>query len=88
MAHVPEADLSQALKEASDLVRVGSRYTHFKNPHVTYIVIGHGILEATEEVAIIYQAQYGDNITFIRSLSSWLEEAEQEGHRVPRFASA
>ena len=88
MAHVPEASLNKALKDAADLVRVGSRYTHFKNPHVTYIVIGHGILEATEEVAVIYQAQHGDNITFIRSLSSWLKEAEHEGQRVPRFASA
>lgn len=86
MEHKPEASLNSALKEASDLVRVGSRYTHFKNPHVTYIVIGHGILEATEEVAVIYQSQHGDNITFIRPLTSWLEEVDHDGKRVPRFA--
>lgn len=86
MEHVPTFVLQKGLKEAGAVVHVGARYTHFKTPDSEYIVTGLGILEATEEVAVIYQAQQGDTVTFIRPFSSWIETVEHEGSTVPRFS--
>jgi hypothetical protein len=86
MEHIPVTELQKALTKAQEIVHIGSRYTHFKNPNVEYVVTGLGILEATEEVAVIYQSQSADTITFIRPLSSWVDTVEHEGKTVPRFS--
>ncbi len=86
MEHIPAHELQKALKDAGELVHIGSRYTHFKNPNVEYVITGLGILEATEEVAVIYQSQSAETITFIRPLASWIETVEYQGHTVPRFS--
>ncbi len=85
MEHLPPSELKKALTEAEAVVHIGARYTHFKNPHVEYVVTGLGILEATEEVAVIYQSQSTDTITFIRPFESWIQYVEHEGQKVPRF---
>lgn len=47
--------------------------------------MGLGFLEATDELCVIYQAQYGEKLTFLRPLTIWLEKVEWEGKTVPRF---
>lgn len=86
MAHKSHADLSHALEQAGKLVPVGARYSHYKNPSQLYTVIDHVIMEASDEVGIVYRAEYGGRITFVRSLVSWREEVEHEGQIVPRFS--
>ena len=86
MQHRPASDLKKELHEAESEVHIGARYSHFKTPSSEYVVIGLGILEETEDVAVIYQSQQGDNVTFIRPLSTWVEVVEYEGARVPRFS--
>jgi hypothetical protein len=83
--HKPEAELARALQLAAKQVKVGAQYAHYKNPDLTYVVVGHVILEATDEPAIMYQAQYGKKITYARALSIWLETVEWQGKTVPRF---
>ena len=53
MEHTPASILKKAITDTEQVVHIGSRYTHFKNPSVEYVVTGLGILEATEEVAVI-----------------------------------
>ena len=86
MQHRPASELKNDLREAETLVHIGARYSHFKTPGSEFVVIGLGILEETEDVAVIYQSQQDDNFTFIRPLSSWVERVEYEGARVPRFS--
>ena len=86
MEHRPASELKTELHEAETLVHIGARYSHFKTPSSEYVVIGLGILEETEEVAVIYQSQQADNFTFIRALSSWVEIVEHEGAHVSRFS--
>lgn len=62
-----------------------ARYFHYKNPNQFYTIVSHGIIEATGEPAIVYQAEYGDKTTWIRAASIFLEEVEWEGKIVPRF---
>ncbi len=86
MAHVSLEELDRRLAEAATKVEVGGRYAHYKHPELHYIVKQLAILEATEEVGVIYEAQYENNISFVRPLSSWLTEVELEGNKVPRFS--
>lgn len=81
-----EPDLAAALVEVRAAVPVGARYRHYKNMAHEYEVVGHGLWEATLEPAIIYQALYGDKLTFIRPISDWSAEVSFEGASVPRFS--
>lgn len=85
MAHRTQEELRHELDEAAQLVTVGSTYVHFKNPTDEYVVRGLAILEATEEVAVIYEAQYGERVSFIRPLHNFLATVEQEDRSVARF---
>lgn len=84
MAHKPETELLQELATAAEAVEVGALYSHYKHPDHPYLIKGLAILEATEEVCVLYEAQHS-GITFIRPLSSWLETVEVEGETLPRF---
>ncbi|HEX4662074.1 MAG TPA: DUF1653 domain-containing protein [Candidatus Saccharimonadales bacterium] len=79
-----EEALIAELADAETKVTVGAMYKHYKKGDI-YSVNGLGILEASNEVAVIYQAQYGENLVFIRPLSNWLEKVEKDGAAQPRF---
>lgn len=83
--HIPESELQKRLDAAKQQVSVGAQYCHYKGADKIYTVACLGILEATEEVCIIYEAQYGEHLTFIRPLKVWLETVEWQGNTVPRF---
>ena len=83
--------LEEELAEAATLVPVGAHYVHYKHPDDKhrYAIVGHVILEATDEVAVLYQALYiKQQIVFCRALQIWQETVEWEGKTVPRFARA
>lgn len=85
MAHIEESELRARLTEAETLVPTGSRYYHYKNEAHTYLITGFAILEANDEVGVLYKAEYGEHITYIRPLSSFLETVEKDGVTMPRF---
>lgn len=85
MSHKDQETLLKELEQAHKLVKVGSEYKHYKNPDKLYKVIEIAILEASDEACVIYQAQYGDKLSFVRPLSSWLDTVEWSGQKVPRF---
>lgn len=87
--HKPEAQLSRELAEAAKLVPVGSYYVHYKHPdwEHRYKVVGFAVLEATDEVAVLYQPMYmHEPIVFARALRIWQESVVWDGKTVPRFA--
>ena len=73
------------LEEIKIKVPLEARYFHYKNPNQFYTIVSHGIIEATGEPAIVYQAEYGDRVVWIRPLSVFLEEVEWESKKIPRF---
>jgi hypothetical protein len=85
MAHKGEETLIAEIEKAKSLVSVGGFYTHYKNPDKQYKVTEIAILEATDELCVIYQAQYGEKLTFARPLASWLETIKWQNNLVPRF---
>ena len=86
MKHIPQEQLADMLKKAAQQVIVGARYKHYKNKY--YVVEKLAILESTDEVAVLYRADYGANVPFVRPLKSWLEHVTVDGISVPRFRQA
>lgn len=83
--HKEQLDLAKEIEKATSKVEVGAKYHHYKGTDKVYEIIGLGFLEANDELCVIYQAQYGERITFVRPLAIWLEQVEWEGRTVPRF---
>lgn len=83
--HKGQLELIQEIEQAQLKVTVGGEYWHYKSRDKVYKVIGLGFLEATDELCVMYQAQYGEKLTFIRPLVVWLEQVAWEGKTVPRF---
>lgn len=83
--HQSEETLVSQLADAETKVTVGAIYKHYKKGD-NYKVTSLGILEATNEPAVIYQALYGQNLVFIRPLANWVEQVEKDGTTVNRFA--
>lgn len=85
MEHTSQEILKQQVEEANHMVQVGSLYSHYKDANRFYEVLMIAVLEANDELCVVYQAQYDERLTFVRSLNSWLEPAEFSGEKVPRF---
>lgn len=81
MAHTPEDILSKRLEEASAKIEVGAEYAHYKHPESFYRIISLALMEADEEIAVVYRQSEGAGLTFVRPLKSFLEAVDG----VPRF---
>lgn len=68
--HKNHEQLHRELDEAREQVRVGGVYSHYKHPNNTYLVTSLGIIEASDELCVIYQATYDQGLVFVRPLSS------------------
>ncbi len=83
MNKISETGLSRRLEKAAQQVKVGASYVHYKGGK--YKVMGLAILEATDKPYVVYQALYGDQLTFLRPVSEWLEVVERDNQRFERF---
>ncbi len=80
-----QQDLRQELDEAAKQVHEGQQWYHYKHPDLFYTILGLGVIEATETVAVIYRSDYGEGIVWIRSLEEFLGKVEIDGNMVNRF---
>jgi hypothetical protein len=85
MAHKPETQLLAEIEDAAEKIEVGADYTHYKDPNKTYTTLGLLVLEATDEIAVRYKANYGAELEFARPVSEWLELISINGRANPRF---
>ncbi len=83
--HLSQDELSELIKEAKQKIEVDAHYRHYKSADMTYRVKDIVIQEADNTPYVIYQAEYGNKITFSRPVSIWLETVEFEGKLTPRF---
>lgn len=72
------------LADAAKLIKVGATYAHYKHPENPYKVINLGLLEATEEVCVMYQ-NLKNNVIWVRTIDKFLDTVEWNGQMVPRF---
>lgn len=78
-----QPQLSAKLTQAAKQVSVGARYMHYKQ--LSYKVLALALREEDNEPCVIYQAEYGDRVTWIRPVTSWIEEVDIDGKKVKRF---
>lgn len=83
--HKSQKKLANDLSKAARQVQVGGLYYHYKNPDVHYRVVGLAITEQDDEICVIYEAQYGEKLIFVRPLASWLDGLTVGGKTVKRF---
>lgn len=58
-------------------------YRHFKgNFYEALAVAKHS---ETMEDMVVYRALYGEGDIWVRPLSLWMEQVEQNGEKIPRF---
>lgn len=86
MSHLVSLDeLQQKLVDAAQQVTVGGRYVHYKSTDKTYRVTELVIIEATNEVGVLYKSEYAPSLSYVRPLSDWLTKIEREGVSLDRF---
>ncbi len=85
MPQLSEEELNKRLDPLRKKVKVGDLYSHYKNPDHHYKILAVGFIEATEEPCVVYQALYGENLTWVRTEGEFLAEVEFEEKVVPRF---
>ncbi len=85
MTHKPESALITSIEYYAQLIPVGSTFFHYKDPTKTYTVRSLVIIEADDSVGVVYQANYGQCITFVRPAEEWLEQIQVDGATVQRF---
>lgn len=83
MGHLTPDELQSILTSAAQQVETGAMYRHYKGQ--TYTVVDVAILEATDESAVVYRANYDPRLTFVRELRVWLETVTVDGKTLPRF---
>lgn len=81
MGHKPMNELADMIAAYKDKIDIPGTYVHYKDPTKTYTTRKFVIIEATEEVGIEYQANYGPHLTFVRPVTKWLESVDG----APRF---
>lgn len=85
MPQLSEEELNKRLESLKEKVKIGDLYFHYKNPNNHYKILAIGFIEATEEPCVVYQALYGENLTWVRTEDEFLAEIEFEGKVLPRF---
>ena len=84
--HEEQIHLKLELEQAQATVEIGRLYRHYKAATKIYKVLDLAFQEDDNVLCVIYRAEYGERITFIRPLVSWLSMVDWEGKVVPRFS--
>lgn len=78
--HKSQDVLTREIREATKLVEIGADYYHYKDQNKTYKVLNIAVTEDDDQLCVIYQAQYGKNIIFVRPLKSWISKVVWQGN--------
>lgn len=86
MAHKEQVELAAEVNEAKLKIEVGAKYFHYKHSDLFYKVLAVGIIEATEEPCVVYEAEYGERLVWVRPLEDFLAKVKlEDGTEVDRF---
>lgn len=83
MDKIPYDQLSDVLASGRSKVVPGSTWQHYKGTR--YRVNDIVLIEATNEVAVVYTSLDHHDVSFVRPLNVWLEQVDWNGKGVPRF---
>ncbi len=84
MDHLSVEEISDKIKRAEKLVKVGAKYRHFKGEE--YRVREIALHSETLEEMVIYEPLYKTGAKFwVRPLDNFLEKIIVAGKKIPRF---
>jgi hypothetical protein len=83
MDKLPMSELMSRIDMAGQQLPIGSRWVHYKGGR--YVIADLVILEASNEVGVVYRSEDHPGVKFLRALSVWQEMIEWEGIQVFRF---
>jgi len=88
IAHTSQEDLLKKVVDAHRSIDVNATYFHYKDtdrarPYKIIVIV---INESTEEVCVVYQAQYGENLTWMRTVVEFTSEITTDHGIVSRFS--
>ena len=86
MAHKNQSELLSELDNLKQRIRVGDRYFHYKHPDHLYHIVALGFIEVTETPAVVYTAEYGDKLTWVRTAEEFFAKVDlEDDKKVDRF---
>ena len=86
MAHKEQSQLLEELTQAKERVDVGGKYSHYKHSDQFYTILAVGFIESTEEPCVVYKAEYGEKLVWVRTLKDFTAKVSLEGGKqVDRF---
>jgi hypothetical protein len=86
MAHTEISQLIEELKSVKEKVEVGQKYFHYKHPDQIYHILRVGIIEETEKICVIYEAEYDEKVVWVRPIEDFLSKVKlEDGTEVDRF---
>ena len=85
MGHVSKDRLKKSLQNVTARIPVGSRWYHYRAPQDTYKILDIVFIESTEQVGVLYQAEYGERFKWVRDANDFLAEVDVDGQSLPRF---
>ena len=77
--------VKEKLEAAKSKVKIGEKYAHYKSPDKAYRVVNVALLEADEEPCVVYQAEFGDALLWVRPFHSFFSEVDVDGKKIARF---
>lgn len=83
--HKTDEEIKKEILQAKRFIDVGGTYSPYKNPDHLYTVIALATQEATGQLCVIYRAEYGKKLLYVRNIDSWLEKPEVNGKKIDRF---
>jgi hypothetical protein len=85
MPHRSQEELAQIIAEVTADVKVGDRFVHYKSPDLFYRIIDIALREADETPCVVYKAEYGEQISYVRPYDDWTATVQHDNQEVPRF---
>jgi hypothetical protein len=86
MIHKIQEELISEVNEAKKKIKVGGKYFHYKHSDQLYTVLRIGLIEKAERICVIYEAEYGGKLVWVRPLEDFLAKVRlEDGTEVDRF---
>ena len=86
MPHTKVSSLVRKIDQAKKKIKLGDRFFHYKHKNRYYNIVQIGFIENTEEVCIVYQAEFGDKLVWVRTLTDFMSKVNlEDGSIVDRF---
>jgi len=83
MEKLPYDQLRNMLAAAQAKIAVGSKWRHYKGHE--YVVSRIVLIEATNELSVLYSDVMYPDVAFVRPVKDWLVMVSWDGQSVARF---